>query len=502
MGVVIRQSIKASIVSYFGALIGAITVIVVFPYFLKPDQIGLIRVITEAALLFSLFSMFGANNAFVKFYPENFNKNLAKFLGFIIVVSISGFVFSLLVYWYFSENIVAFYAEKSSLVNSYFIFVLPLSLIFIGIALLEVYSAQMLRIVYPKIIREIIIRVLTIMLVIAFSVYSLSLTGFVSMFVAIYVVAFIALLFYVKKITLWQPDFYLASFFRGNSKPYLRYMLTMFVFNVSIAIATRADLFIITSMLSLADTGIYSIAFFIAAFIEIPTRSVLQIVTPLVSKALNENNIEQLEEYYKKVSINQLLISSIIFIVLWINIDALYSLMPNGKIYEAGKYVILFIGLCKIVDAVTSINAIILSYSKYYTYSIVFVVLLAVVTVINNLLFIPVWGITGAAFATFLSLVVYHFGMILFVWYKFRIQPFALKTLLALAIIFVCIVAATFLPEFGNIITASILKSVICTGLFLFLALKFKLSPDFNAIAKQILKMRSLNDAFRFLMPK
>jgi hypothetical protein len=47
MGVVIRQSIKASISNYFGMVLGFGSLFLLFPLFFEPDELGAIRLLLE-----------------------------------------------------------------------------------------------------------------------------------------------------------------------------------------------------------------------------------------------------------------------------------------------------------------------------------------------------------------------------------------------------------------------------------------------------------------------
>ena len=73
---------------------------------------------------------------------------------------------------------------------------------------------------------------------------------------------------------------------------------------------------------------------------------------------------------------NQLLIGGFLFILIWGNVNNIFQIMPHGEIYQKGKYVIFLIGISKVFDAATGINAAILSYSKYYYYLLIFIFLL------------------------------------------------------------------------------------------------------------------------------
>ena len=52
MGIVQRQGIKGTIVSYIGAILGAITILFVYPYCMNTEEIGLFRLILDSAIFF------------------------------------------------------------------------------------------------------------------------------------------------------------------------------------------------------------------------------------------------------------------------------------------------------------------------------------------------------------------------------------------------------------------------------------------------------------------
>ena len=66
----------------------------------------------------------------------------------------------------------------------------------------------------------------------------------------------------------------------------------------------------------------------------------------------------------------------------------------------------------------------IFSTSKKFKYDIYFTITLIAAVFLLNLLFIPWWGMAGAAISTSISLIVYNSSRILFVWYTFKIHPF------------------------------------------------------------------------------
>jgi O-antigen/teichoic acid export membrane protein len=100
----------------------------------------------------------------------------------------------------------------------------------------------------------------------------------------------------------------------------------------------------------------------------------------------------------------------------------MFSLLP--KDYSQGRYVILFLGMARLFDLATGINGHILITSHKFRIDLILNIILSALTIFTNLLFIPLYGIEGAALATMLSYVLINFLRLILVWYWFRMQPF------------------------------------------------------------------------------
>ena len=69
MGIIARQSIKGTIVTYLGVAIGFITTFFVLTRFLSAEEIGLARVLVDAATLFIGLAQLGTSSSIIRFYP-------------------------------------------------------------------------------------------------------------------------------------------------------------------------------------------------------------------------------------------------------------------------------------------------------------------------------------------------------------------------------------------------------------------------------------------------
>ena len=88
-------------------------------------------------------------------------------------------------------------------------------------------------------------------------------------------------------------------------------------------------------------------------------------------------------------------------------------------------------------------------------------------TVFLNELFIPIWGLEGAAAATATASLVFNLGKFLFIRYKFNLQPYDIKNILIILFTVICLCILYVLPETSNIFFSSIYKSVILLVVYL-----------------------------------
>ena len=101
--------------------------------------------------------------------------------------------------------------------------------------------------------------------------------------------------------------------------------------------------------MGLSDTGIYTTAFYIAIIIEMPRRAVSQISTPILSKLFKENNLKSIKNYYKIVSINQLIIGSLLFLLVISNLENIFNLIPNKDNFIKGISIVPIICIAKLI---------------------------------------------------------------------------------------------------------------------------------------------------------
>ena len=257
---------------------------------------------------------------------------------------------------------------------------------------------------------------------------------------------------------------------------FIKYGLFTLMGGVSEFVYKNVDIIMIGAMVGLSGVGIYSRAVYITAMLAIPARGFYKITYPLIADYQKSGNMEGIESFYKKVSLNNLILGSFLFLNVWLNKEFVFSLMPDE--YAAGMIPLLFLAAGKLFDITTGINFQIVLTSKYYRYDTFFNVLLLGLTIGLNWIFIPLYGIAGAAVATMLTFLVVNTLRLVIVKLKFNMQPFEWSTLYVLLICILSFGITYLVPEVSNKYLDLVITSTICSALLLGPIYFFNISPD------------------------
>ena len=152
--------------------------------------------------------------------------------------------------------------------------------------------------------------------------------------------------------------------------------------------------------------------------------------------------------------------------------------------------VIYILGANVLFNMATGFNSEIISYSQFYKFNIVAVLILVVVNVVLNYVFLTQTnlGIVGVSLATFISLVLFNVSKLIFIYKKIGIIPFDRNYALLIIVMGIIIVTGVLLPSFNNLWVETITKVgfVLITSLFV---VYFTQSiPSFNYWVNRFLK--------------
>jgi O-antigen/teichoic acid export membrane protein len=211
-----------------------------------------------------------------------------------------------------------------------------------------------------------------------------------------------------------------------------------------------------------------------------------QIVYPITAKLMHENKHDEMNVLYKKTSINLQIVGGFVMLGIFVNINQLYELVPDE--YKGGIPVVFMIGLSKYFDLILGNNNAIIFNTKYYRAVLFLGVLLVVLTVALNMIFIPIYGIIGSAFATLLSITLYSLAKLLFVVKRLDLYPFTNQTLYSIVLTFVLFLAFYFWDFPFYPMVSIVLKSILMSITYVYLNYKFSLSLEINEVMDKLLK--------------
>ena len=486
MGILLRQSFWSTIVIYLGVVLGFVNSIILFPKFLSTEQIGLVRQIISAATLLIPITTFGVNSTYVKFYPifmDNKNQKNQFFIYELIVIIICFSIVFIFLNIFF-ESISNLFTDKSALLFQYFdVFLLILFSLSIS-TLFESYLKARYDTVLNNIINGVSNRLLTAISILLFSSLLINFDQFIYLQALIYSIGVIVLIIYAYQKEKFKLNFNLDSI-KYKLKEIFNYSSFAFIGSFSNIIVLNIDVLMVTSILGLSDTGIYTTAFYIGMIIEIPRRAISQISTPFISENIKMNDFKKIEKNYKDVSIHQMIIGILFYIILILNIDNIFNLIPNAEKFYAGKDIVYIIGLSKLIIMSFSYNSELISLSRYYKFTVITIICLAILTIGLNLILIPKFGMIGAAYASLISITFYNLLKHTFIRYKMEISPFSINSLKTIAVgVFVYLIVL-FIPENKNILFDLIIKTISSAVIFLVFIFLLKISPELNKIIKE-----------------
>ena len=143
MGIVIRQSLKASIVTYLGTAIGTFNVIFLYNQFLNQNEVGLIAgALVSIPLIFASFTQLGIPQLAVRFFPhfDDPENGHNGFFTFLLIAPLFGLSLFTLGYLSLKETLNSLYADTSPLLPRYFYYIIPLTASFLYMAILLIVN--------------------------------------------------------------------------------------------------------------------------------------------------------------------------------------------------------------------------------------------------------------------------------------------------------------------------------------------------------------------------
>ncbi|QNM85925.1 lipopolysaccharide biosynthesis protein [Polaribacter pectinis] len=495
MGIVFKQSLKNTLFIYLGFAFGGINTLFLYTRFLEDEYYGLVTFLLSASNLLMPLIALGIHHTIIKFYSSYFTKiEKDRFLSSVLFLPL----FIALPFAYFGnlfyEEISNYLSIENPVIKDY---TFVIYLIAVACSYFEIFYAWAkvhFQSVFGNILKELWNRVVVMVLLFAVYLDFITKAEFIYYLTAAYFLRMFIMMFYAFK--LYFPKFTFSK--PENFTEVLRFSGYIILAGSAGAIILDIDKVMIPGKESIATAAYYSVAVFIGSFIEAPSRAMMNILQPLTSQTLNEDNNKEVASLYKKSSINLLLISGLFFVLINTNIYQLFNLLP--KEYAGGTLVVLMISSLKLYNGFLGNNGAIINNSKFYKITLPISIMMALsVYLLNKLFYYQLgFGTNGLALATLIVILSANTYKIYFVKKKFSMTPFTDKTLKMIAIIVVLYFGFNFWDfPIDNIYIWNlpihpainiILKSILITIVYLFLIFKLNISSELDILLKKYYK--------------
>lgn len=483
MSVIAKQSALNSIVRFVGVFLGTINVLLIYTLCFSEEQIGQLRYIQETAILLTTFFSLGVGNLTVRYFPV-FRSDDTKHNGFfslLLFVNLIGMLLFILF-----VGIIPFFGSEALSENTMAISIVLACMMFLN--LFTAYASNFQKIVVPELFNNILIKVGLPMLALLLYFNNIVFDQVIVGLEWVYVIAAVGLFIYMLKLGITEFSFSSIRKPMATWTDMRSYMIFGLLGGVGSVFASRIDIVMITEYFSYKETGIYTIALFIASVVAIPMNSLRAITGPIIAQKIKDDKLSDVGNIYKKSSVNLFLLGSIFFLLILSNLDDLFGLMPNGDKYVSGSIVVVVIAVGKLFDLLTSVNGEIILYSKYYKYTTYFILIMSIMNVLANFLLIPKYNILGAAFATLISLFIYNLIKLWFIHAKMGIHPFSRQTIQLFAIGIGVALILWVMPMPDMKILAIGIRSAIILVAYLLSVLYLNISEDALILMKKIMR--------------
>jgi O-antigen/teichoic acid export membrane protein len=492
-----RQSIISSFVIYTGFAVGLLnTYIFTKQGNFTEEEYGLVTIFIAIATMMSAIAALAMPSFIFKFHPY-YNEHLPPkkndMVTWALLVSFLGFILVMITGWAMKHLVIKKFGTNSPQLVTYYYWIFPLGMGLTIYTVLEAFAWSLHKSVITNFFREVQWRLFTSLLIVLYLTHVVKdFDLFIKLFAFTYPGIAIGLLLYL----LWKKKIHFSFSVSKVTRRYFSKILALctFVYSGSLVftISQVFDTIVIASLLEngSAKAGVYGLATIMTAIIQAPQRGIISSSIAHLSKAWKDKNLPLIQKIYQRSSINQLIFACAIFLLIWLNFrDGILTFHIKSAYLDAAD-IFFLLGLTKIIDMGTGVNAQIIATSTFWKFELVSGVVLIVIMLPLTYFLTKSYGLIGPAIGSIVSITIYNVLRTIFLWRKFRLFPLTIQSLytiiLAAAVYFICYFTFRDLTGIAGIIFRSLAFIVIYgTGVTY-----MKLTPDIEAVWMSIKKRR------------
>ena len=486
MGIVRRQSLRNTIISYAGLGIGFVNTTLVLPRLLAPAQLGLLSVLVSLATMGALVSALGFTNTTLRFFPYFRNREAGHsgFLPLLLGVPLAVFCVVALALGLGRPLVLRWYPHDAGLLGAHYGAMLGLAFCILLYNLLEAYTKSLFHSAFSSFLTDVLQRLLIVGSALLYGAGFWSFDAFVLAYLGCYALIAALLLAYLAFIGELQLRPTRAVLRVRPVGELVRFGGYALLGNISGTLLVTIDSLMLGSH-SFADAGIYNIALNISTALAVPFRALYKTAYPLIAEYWKDGATAQMLAFYQRTTRLTTALGAYLALGIGLNLPFIYGLIHRPE-YAAGSVAVLLLLAGRLTDGITGVNGLIVVTSPRYRYDLLFNVGLAVLIIGLNAWLIPRFGLTGAALSNALALMTLNAARTWFVWRSFGWQPFDRRIGYILALAAASAAVAWALPTPANVWLTLLLRGGVLTVLYGVGLLLSGWVPEVSALARKV----------------
>jgi O-antigen/teichoic acid export membrane protein len=304
LGIVLRQGLRNTVISYIGLALGFVSTALVLPNFLAPQQLGVTATLVSVATLYAQIAAFGFASVGIRFFPyfRHPESGHRGFFPLLLGVPLLGFAVVTALYFLGKPVLLQWYGRDAPLLAPYYAWGAALALFTMLYSVQDAYLKALYHTAFSSFVQDVLQRVLIISGALLFGFGILSFPGYVLWFVGVNGAITLLLTVYVAAIgeLHWRPTRQVLTV-----RP-LRELVGMGAFTLLGSLSGSIIMFIDTLMVgaqvSVAAAGIYAVAGYISTALAIPARSLNKIAFPLLADYWKQQDLPRMADFYRRAT--------------------------------------------------------------------------------------------------------------------------------------------------------------------------------------------------------
>jgi O-antigen/teichoic acid export membrane protein len=489
LGIVFRQAIKTSIVTFTGALLGA-AINYIYTLAFPQNLVGVSRnLLNQGAVLF-LFLLMGTVSL-VHTYAQRYDLNDPKrpvLITYSLVTPLVTTGLFCIPYFLLKSYVIGRYQGfDRQYIEEFYLWLPILGLLLSYMTMLEYYLAAQMKLALGASMREVVLRVLNIILIALFYSGLVDFHQFVIGTVLVHLVPIVALYYFSTKTKGFGISFNWRAFSRDELYRVVHFSWYHMLITVTANLTAMLDVLLL-GMLSpagLKDVAVYNLAIFLISVLAIPHKAMSGAAFPKINEVF-VNKGSELSDLFTRSAINIQIVSVGMWVLILANRYNAAAILPPG--YEAIAPVFVILSIGRMMDMVTGLNTELISITNHYKFLFRLTVLLLICIIAFERIFIPQYGIYGAAWVATLTLAAFNVVKLIFLYKKMKLLPFTKQTLVILAIGLTVFLVNYMLPVLSSPVLDAVIRSFIIVLIYGGLLVTFRPSPDLTHFISQVRK--------------